>query len=122
MNNKGQVLIFFVLIIPLLMLGAAYIVDNVYISYHTNKLNQINSLVIKDASINSFTVSEIEDYVKKNDQDIEVELISIDDSKIEIRLNKTIKSFFGNIIGKNSYTLTSFRTIDITNEDLPLYQ
>ena len=122
MNNKGQVLIFFVLIIPILLLGAVYIIDNIYISYNTNKLNQINSLVIKDASIQKLTVDEIKEYINKNDENIEVEFISIDSSKIEIKLNKTIKSLFGSIFGNNVYTLTSSKSIDIMGEDIPIYQ
>lgn len=122
MNNKGQVLIFFVLIIPILLLGAAYIVDNTYIAYHINKLNGINSLVIKDASINNLTVDEIEEYIKKNDQDIKVESVMITNDKIEINLSKEIKSLFGIIIGKDTYTLKSSKTLDIFNENVPIYQ
>lgn len=122
MNNKGQVLILFVLIIPVLLLGAAYIVDNTYIAYNTNKLNGINSLVIKDAAINKMTADEIREYVKKNDKNIEVDFVFISDDKVEIKLKKEINSFFGNIIGKNSYTLTSTKSFDITDLDIPLYQ
>lgn len=122
MNNKGQVLIFFVLIIPVLLLGAVYIVDNIYISYNTNKLNQINSLVIKDASIRKLTPTEIKEYLKKNDESIEIDFILIDSNKIEIKLNKPIKSLFGSIFGNNSYTLTSSKTMDIMDEDVPIYQ
>lgn len=122
MNNKGQVLVLFVLIIPLLLLGAAYIIDNTYISYNTNKLNQINSLVIKDAAINKMTVEEIKEYIAKNDKDIEIDLVLVDSNKIEINLKKNINSLFGNIIGKSSYTLTSKKSLNITLEDGPLYQ
>lgn len=123
MNNRGQVLIFFVLIIPLLILGAAYIVDNIYISYNTNKLNGINNLVIKDASINNMSEGEIREYIKKNDKDIKIEKIIMSNDKLQIKISKEIKSLFGRIIGKNTYNLTSSKEIDIkTNEDIPIYQ
>jgi len=122
MNNKGQVLVLFVLIIPILMLGAAYIIDNIYIAYHTNKLNEINNLVIKDASINKLSTDEIEEYVKKNDKDIEVEFIMVTSDKLKINLSKQIKSFFGIVIGRDTYTLKSSKTIDIIQDDVPIYQ
>ena len=122
MNNKGQVLIFFVLIIPILMLGSTYIIDNVYIAYHTNKLNEINNLVIKDASINKLSTDEIKEYINKNDEDVEVEFIMISSDKLEINLSKEIKSFFGIVIGKETYTIKSKKTMDIIREDVPIYQ
>jgi len=112
----------FVLIIPILMLGAAYIIDNIYIAYHTNKLNEINNLVIKDASINKLSTDEIEEYVKKNDKDIEVEFIMVTSDKLKINLSKQIKSFFGIVIGRDTYTLKSSKTIDIIQDDVPIYQ
>lgn len=115
MNNKGQVLVLFVLIIPVLILGMAYIIDNVYILYHTNKLNNINSLVIKDASINNLSREEIIEYVKKNDENIEI-IVDISDNKIAITLEKKLKSIFGGIIGKNSYNLKSTKTMPIVDE------
>ena len=114
MNNKGQVLVLFILIIPILILGAAYIVDNIYISYHSNRLNNINSLVIKDTSINKLTEEQIVEYVKKNDEDINVKVIYVG-SKIKITLTKRIKSIFGGIIGKNYYDLNSIKLLDVSN-------
>ena len=118
MNNKGQVLIVFILIIPLLLLGAAYIVDTTYISYHFNKLNGINELVINDAKEKDLTVSQIQEYINKNDSDIQIQTLIVNDDKIEITLRKEIKSLFGNIIGKQSYILTSTKIVEI---DLPIY-
>lgn len=121
MNNKGQVLILFILIIPVLLLGAAYIIDNVYISYHTNKLNGINSLVINDVITNKLDSNEIKEYIKKNDKDINIETIEINENKIKIKLSKRIKSIFGIIIGNENYDITSSKTMDIP-KNTPVYQ
>ncbi len=122
MNNKGQALIFFVLILPLLLLLAAYIVDNTYIAYNTNKLNQINKLIVKDAVINKMTKEEIKEYVEKNDKDIKIDFMFVSSEKVELTLKKEIKSLFGSIIGKDHYTLTSKESFDYTNDDFPPYQ
>ena len=68
MNNKGQVLIVFVLLMPLLIVLGAYIVDSSYIAYHVNKLNGINSLAINEAKNNDLDIFEVKDYVTKNDE------------------------------------------------------
>lgn len=121
MNNKGQVLVVFILIIPLLLLGGTYIVDTAYISYHSNKLNGINSLVINSAVEKELTAIEIEEYIIKNDPNIEIQSLIVTSNRIELTLKKEIKSLFGNIIGKDSYVLISSKAIDIPNNDLPLY-
>lgn len=122
MNNKGQVLVLFVLIIPLLLLLGAYIVDTAYISYYTNQLNGLNSLVINEARKQELTIPEIEAYIRKNDSNVEIETLNVTNTEIEIILKKEIKSLFGIVIGKKSYILTSNKNIKITNSDLPLYQ
>ena len=79
-------------------------------------------MVIKDASINHLNTLEIEEYIKKNDKDIEVKFMLVTSDTLEIKLSKNIKSLFGVILGKESYTITSSKTIDIINEDIPMYQ
>ncbi len=118
MNNKGQVLVTFILIIPLLLIVAAFIVDNVYISYQMNKLNQLNYLILDDSKNEDLTTSEIEEYIYKNDKDIQIDLIVKTSDTIEITIRKNIKSIFGSIIGKDSYSLVSKKSINISNEDI----
>ncbi len=122
MNNKGQVLVIFILIIPLLLVALAYVVDNTYIAYHMNKLNQLNYLVLNDASKMELTNAEISDYVHKNDSEVRVDEISITSNKIEIILKKEIKSIFGNIIGIKNYELVSKKNITVEVSNEPLYQ
>lgn len=118
MNNKGQVLVLFVLLIPVLLMLGAYIVDTSYISYHKNRLDGINQMVIKDSKEQELTKNEIEEYIKKNDDSIEIESINIANTKIEITLKKEIKSLFGIIIGKKNYKLVSTKTVEIPNSSV----
>lgn len=122
MNKKGQVLILFVLSIPVLVLLSAYIVDNVYIAYNKNRLNQINELVIEDASKGILEIDDISEYVNKNDKDIDVKFVYLGEDEVEIILKKDIKSLFGRIIGQDSYSLTSDKKLKMKTNDGPLYQ
>ncbi len=118
MNNRGQVLIIFVLLIPLLILFLAFVVDNLYIAYHMSKLTQINNLVLKDAVRMELTTDEIEDYIYQNDQEITIKLLVKTDNHIAITLEKRIKSIFGRIIGEEYYTIISKKEIDYQSESL----
>lgn len=121
MNNKGQVLVVFILFIPFLLLLGTYIVDLTYISYHTNKLNEINNLVINETNNKKLSVTEINEYLQLNDNTVEIVNLNITNEKIEITLKKKVKSLFGNIIGKKEYVLTSTKVINNTNNGLLIY-
>lgn len=121
MNNKGQVLITFILIVPLLLLLGTYIVDLTYISYHVNKLNEINDLVINETNSKKLSVEQVNEYVMMNDNTVNIATLNITNEKIEITLQKEIKSLFGKIIGKDSYILSSTRTVENTNNGLLVY-
>lgn len=121
MNNKGQILVTFLLLVPLLLLLGTYIVDLTYVSYHMNKLNEINDLVINETNSKKLSVEQVNEYVKLNDNDINIASLNITTEKIEITLQKEIKSLFGKVIGKDSYVVTSTRTVENTNNGLLVY-
>ena len=121
MNNKGQVLVVFILVMPILLLLGTYIIDLTYLYYHSNKLNEINDLVIKEANTKKLSSQQVNEYVKLNDNEINIAVINITNEKIEITLQKEVKSLFGKIIGKDSYVLSSTRVVDNTNNGLLVY-
>lgn len=108
MNNKGQTLVIFVLLLPLFLLLFAYVVDTSILFYEKNRLDDINKMVI-DYKMYHIEANEekMNTYILKNDKEIRIEKINMDDEKIEIYLSKKIKSLFGRIIGFNSYDITS---------------
>jgi len=121
MNNKGQTIVIFVLLMPFFLLLATYIVDMTYIAYHSNRLNEINDLVIKETNAKKLSIQQVNEYVQKNDSDIYVTTLNITNEIIEIGLTKEIKSLFGNIIGKKTYVLTSNKVTENTNGGLLIY-
>lgn len=121
MNNKGQVIVVFMLIMPIFLLLGTYFVDLTYLYYHSNKLNEINDLVIKEANAKKLSIEQVNEYVKLNDNEVNISTINITNEKIEITLQKEVKSLFGKIIGKDSYVLSSTRVVDNTNNGLLVY-
>ena len=121
MNNKGQVLVIFILLMPILLLMGTYFVDITYLYYHSNKLNEINDLVIAETNEKKLSVEQVNEYVRLNDNEINVATLNITNEKIEITLQKEVKSLFGKIIGRDSYMLTSTRTVENSNNGLLVY-
>ena len=94
-NNKGQSIVIFVIMLPIIMLAVAYFYDVSKMNYEKNRLNSI-ALLAKDSSDTDSC-----DIVKQNDKDIDC---IINDNKITLK--KEINSIFGIVIGKEKYKIS----------------
>ena len=107
LNNKGQVLVMFVLLIPIFLLVLVLIVDisNLYIK--KDELNNINYLVIDTILDKKINDLEIKDLILKNDKDIIINHININDNVVEISLEKEYNGIFSHLVGKKKYNIES---------------
>ena len=102
-NNKGQSLVTFIMILPLILIVFGIVIELGMISYHKIRITSVTKSIIANS---------IED-TKKNDiimlydkNDIKVDSIDIDTtSGVQINLVSSIDSFIGDIIGKDSYQI-----------------
>ena len=121
MNNKGQALIIFVMILPVLLLGAACIVDSSYMMYQKNRLDNINYDVLSSVKNKiNFSEEEIEDLILMNDSKIVNEDISIDKTNTvvsDICINNYIyvDSIFSKLIGFDEYKIKSEICVKVNN-------
>ena len=100
LNNKGQSLVIFVIILPILLLFISYVFDVITINYERNRLNNI-AVQIKD-NVNTLTDDEIVILVNKNDKEIDVDI-----KENEIKLSKNIKGIFNKITKQEYYNINS---------------
>lgn len=110
MNNKGQTLVIFIVFLPILILLLATMVDVSLMYSESNKLNNINKLVINYGldNINENNIeNKLEELLILNDEKINKTNIKIEKNKIKINLEKNERSIFGNVIGLKSYTIKS---------------
>ena len=117
MNKKGQTLILFVLLIPVLIMAFALIFDSAYIITENNRLDDINETAIK-YYFEGTSTTDIKKYIEKNDKDILIKDINITSNNINIILDKSIKSYFGKIIGYDQYELSSSYKGTIDTKDI----
>ncbi len=100
LNNKGQSLVIFVIVLPILLLFISYVFDVITINYERNRLNNI-AVQIKD-NVNTLTDDEIVILVNKNDKEIDVDI-----KENEIKLSKKIKGVFNKITKQEYYNINS---------------
>ena len=103
MNNNGQSLALFVVIVPLIIIMFVFTVDISRIYYEKNKLDNINMLILKQYYDKNN--QEIEYIINKNDNDITSIEINRDNNTIELK--KDINVIFIGILNKNKYEIIS---------------
>lgn len=108
MNRRGQVLVGFVILLPLLVMFIAYIVDNGILAQNKAKLDELTKSVIAYAlEDRSRTTEQITKYIVKNESNLK-EINVLLDEDVQIQLVKTVPSVFGKAIGIQQYTITSY--------------
>ena len=110
MNKKGQVLVAFELLLPIMFMLIGLIIDCGYLYIEKRKVDNN----IKDAleyGLKHIEEENIEDKVEKqlnlNIKDIKKLDISINDKIIEIKLEKSKKSIFTIVFSKHKYDISS---------------
>lgn len=112
MNNKGQSLVLFVITIPLIIIMFVFAIDTSRLYYEKNKLDNINVLILQNYMDKND--SEIERIIRKNDENMVN--IDINRSKSSITLTKYIDVIFIGILNKNKYEIDS--TYKLENEKI----
>lgn len=105
MNNKGQVLVLFLLLVPLVLILFAYVVDKCYLLYQENSQNNIGDTVCSYAIDSNKTEDEIKQLTLENDSKIENIKVIRNNEHVEIILEKEIDSLFGKILGMDTYKI-----------------
>lgn len=110
MNNKGQTLILFVLIVPVLLLLLAFVVDTGLLLKERTKINSITRTILKTTFENRFDENYNEKVVslfEKNNLPTNNIIITKEEDKVLIVVEYDKESIFGKIIGIQSYKIKS---------------
>lgn len=104
MNNKGQTLIIFVILIPILILVAALVVDTGLMTFEKERYRGIIENGIEEY-FDTGNVEETEKIFSLNDIPKEEYTIIIQENQIEVSLNTSIEAIFGKIINLQEYEI-----------------
>lgn len=109
LNNKGQSLVMFIVIIPILIIILTFVYDIGTAIYEKNSLSNTNYMVIDYGLSNIDKVSENDliDLILKNSKGVNNVSVIIDDKIIDIKISKNFKGIFGKIINTNLTQIVS---------------
>lgn len=104
MNKKGQTLILFVILIPLLLGLLAFVVDVSLIVSKTENLKGVTKMIIESV-YEDVSLEEIKVLFLENDIPVENLEVDIKTDAITIQNEYEIDSIFGSVIGLSSYSI-----------------
>lgn len=103
MNNKGQSLVMFILLLPIIIMLFGYLIEISIIAYTKVKVSSVTKSIIA----NCIDECEKDDIILLYDKnDITVDDLEVDNtSGFRISLKSSTKSFLGSLIGKDKYLI-----------------
>lgn len=106
MNNKGQALVIFLILLPIFLGLCALVIDSAYIVTNKNRLSNINEIAINDA-LDGKSENEVREIIKMNNKNIEIITFKRNENTVYIHLQNKINSIFGSILGYEKYEINS---------------
>ncbi len=117
-NNKGQSLVMFVLIIPIFLLILTLVYDVGNAIYEKDRLSNTNYLAIEYGlnNIGTITENDLKDLIEQNTSNIKKIYVIIEDNQIEIKIEKDVKSIIGKMFNFNLVEIKSYYKGKIIND------
>lgn len=121
-NHNGQVLIAFVLILPILLMCVGFVIDTGLLYIEKRKLDN----VVKDTveyginHIDTVTKENLTKMLYKNIDELSVVNIDMTDVKLEVQASYHYKSIFASLFEKNDYEISSHYKGIKTNNNIKI--
>ncbi len=106
MNNKGQTLVIFIIILPVIILGVSYLVDTGLMYIGRSKLISTCKVIIDKYYDEEISDSKVEEYLKDNEIKYTDYKVSRNDN-LSIEVKSKIDSIFGNVVGIKEYEISA---------------
>lgn len=109
MNNKGQMLVLFAVLLPLVLMFVGLIIDTGYLYIEKRKLD----LIVKDTveygikNYNNTTEEQLHTLLEKNIDNIKEKKIVKQDNMLTIKVLLQKNSIFSFVFGKEKYEISS---------------
>lgn len=118
LNNRGQSLVMFILIIPIFLLIMTLVYDVGNAIYEKNKLSNVSYMTIQYGldNIESIDENELISLIMKNVDNPKLISVLIENGKIEIKLTKDVKGIIGKMFNFDLITVVSEYHGEIIND------
>ena len=102
MNNKGQILVIFIIIIPVIFIVFSFLYDYAYIINSQNKYENVTRTILNS----TLEEDKIVDLYRQNGYKVDDFKYKKENDKVYIQNSYKIKSVFGNIVNLKNYTVS----------------
>ena len=120
MNNKGQTLVMFILLLPLFVLLFSFVINEGYVYIEkrslTNNIKEAINYRFQLEETDEIISDKVYNYIYKNVEDISSLDIQLNDNYIKITASISVKAELPMIIKKDSFTITVSYTGHISDE------
>ena len=106
MNNKGQSLVLFILVIPILLGVMVLVIDVGNAIYKKNKINNIIEMVIEDGLESEYSREEISKLISYN-LDGDKYSVELEDNVIEIKVESYVDGAISNVVNFEGFKVIS---------------
>lgn len=110
LNNKGQSLVLFIVLLPILLLVIVLVVDVGTIITSKQDLNNINYMMV-DYGLSNLGKESLEEEIRKyiilNDSEIDNMNIRVVDNEVYINMRKTEKSLIAHVFNIKDFEIVS---------------
>lgn len=110
LNNKGQSLVLFIVLLPILLLVIVLVVDVGIITTSKQDLNNINYMMV-DYGLSNLGKESLEEEIRKyiilNDSEIDNMNIRVVDNEVYINMRKTEKSLIAHVFNIKDFEIVS---------------
>ena len=120
LNNRGQSLVLFVIILPIILLILLFVIDIGQAINLKLELDNINNIALDyglDYLFNDDLVYELEELIKTNKQDIDSVNINVEDNKIYIDMNEQYDGILSSLINVSIFDIKTSYVGYIENDE-----
>ena len=121
LNNRGQTLVLFVMLLPIMLLVMVLVFDIGKSIVEKQKLDNISFMIVsygikhsKDDNIDG-TLKELVTLNYKDATDVE---ILVKDDYVSVSLSGKVKGVFGNLVGKSNFKVRSYYIGNINDKKI----
>lgn len=107
LNNRGQSLVMFVIIIPIFLLIITLVYDVGNAIYEKNRIENVVYMTIDYGldNVDKVSKNDLTELIMENINNIKYISVDIDDKKIDIKVTKDVKGIVGKIFKFNLITI-----------------
>ncbi len=105
MKNRGQVLVSFLLLLPILGIFLGFLFDLAYLGTEKRKMENVGKEAIR-YGFQEKQEESIKSYLEQNLEDFELKNLKFSEHIISFKIKKKVKSNYSILTGKKIYTIS----------------